>query len=217
MRIRSARWPLVFAALVASLNAAAQPTPPSGRSKAGACAAFVRRLSDRDRWGVARPDLYDGLSGWIAVKAGMDPGAVDRAARTSTADAVACAEFGLAPEPLRALDSVVAKALPPDEVRDAAEICLADLRLLDDTADGPRQATLRAMDEEQMKILGRLLAYLAREMRPPPGAVDARLEALRGRPGDVRVAALGSLGSCEPLGVNVALVRQAHGTERASR
>jgi hypothetical protein len=179
------------------------------RGKAGACAAFVRRVQQEDVEGVSRPDLYDGVSGWIARRAGLDPSEVDGLAIAATPDALACDEFALPAGALRALER--AESLPPDRLTASIATCLATLRVLDDTADGPRQAALRAFDAEQARAVAKLLGLLARGVKPQAGAVDARVEELRGA-ADPRTVALGAgLSACEPLGVEVARVRQAHG------
>jgi hypothetical protein len=143
---------------------------------------------------------------------------VDALARTAVPDAASCSHFALAPEPLRALATVVTK-VPYGTVRASAETCLADLRLLDELAEGPRQGALRAIDATQAKTVGRLLGYLVHDVKPAPGAVQARLDALRAGAGtDLRGAALGAaLSACEPLGVDVAQLRRAHAPEHASR
>jgi hypothetical protein len=195
----------------ASVHADAAAADPGARRKAGSCAAFVKRVQQASKVGIVRPDLYEGLSGWIAMKGGLAPDEVDALALAATPDASSCRDFGLAPEALRGLETLVAR-VPADKVRESAETCLADLRLLDELAEGPHQATLRALGAAQAKTVGRLLGFLAHDLRPVPGAVEARAAALRGQAaGDLRAVALGApLSACEPLGVDVAQLRQAH-------
>lgn len=210
------RLPLAWARTLVPVAVAATISGPAvaaaqsaARGKAGACAALVRRVQQTDSEGIVRPDLYDGISGWIAKRAGLDPSEVDGLARGATPDPAACDAFALPAAALRALDGAVAQ-VPGDRLRLSIATCLADLRLLEEMADGPRQAALRALDAEQAKTVAKLLGLLARDVRPPPGAVEARVEELRAS-GNARAVALGAgLSACEPLGVDVGRVRQAY-------
>ncbi len=199
----------VVAIAVTLVLAAGAVADPGARGKAGACAAFVKRVVEADAEGISRPDLYDGVSGWIAKKVGLDPSEIDGLAMAEQPDALACDAFAIPAAPLRTLEGV-AKSVPAEKLRLSLATCLADLRLLDELADGPRQTALRALDAEQARTVGKLMALVARDVKPPAGAVEEQIGALRGSR-DPREAALGAgLAACEPLGVDVGRLRHAH-------
>jgi hypothetical protein len=205
---------LLLSAALAVGAGEARAATGAQRLQAGRCAAFVRRVQQQGAaTEVARHDLYDGLTGWIAMKSGLSPEDVDALGGRSAPDAPSCEDFGLSAGPLLALEGVLTK-VPADRVQGAVVTCFAALRLLDDLADGPRADALRAATLVQTRSLGRLLGYLAKGRKPAPGMVEARVEELRrASPGDPRSGpALGAaLDACLPLGVDVALLKRTHG------
>jgi len=95
--------PLRVAVVAAmALSWAGSAAAASKQVQLGRCASFVKRLQEvGNAAGITRNDLYEGLTGWMAMKAGANPGDVDSLGVGATADAEACRDFGLAPEPLR--------------------------------------------------------------------------------------------------------------------
>jgi len=217
MTSRRHRKPPIVRALCALLLLAAAGDGGAAaprRAQLGRCAAFLKRLQERGgRAGIVRPDLYDGLTGFIAMKSGASPDDLDGLAYGASPDAGACQDFGLAPGPLRALEETVAK-VPAERLRPAVEGCLAALRVLDEHAEGPRSDSMRATHLAQARAVGRLLGYVSRDRKPVPGGVEGRAEALRREVGGApwtSPAFLQALKGCEPLGVDTDLLRRTHG------
>ena len=200
--------------LILSLAAVPAATAQAGSShgRLGKCAAFVKRLQQKGgQGGIVREDLYEGLTGWIAMKARISPADVEALAEGAPPEAAACEEVGLPPEPLLALDRAVAR-VPAEKLRPAAEGCLAALRVLDRTSSG--RGSSSAVQLAQTKSLGRLLGYVAKERKPEPSAVESRAELLRREAGPApwgSPAFVQAIQGCEPLGVDVDLLRRTHG------
>jgi len=206
----------LLALTVASALAPAAPAAAAESEKAllARCASFVKRLSDRGaRTGIPRPDLYEGLTGWLATKAGVKAEEVRASGRRATPDLQACAAFGLAPEPLLALEAIIDR-VPAARVRPAIEACLAALRVIEDSADAGRSAA-RGASMNESRMLGKVLGYLAKDKKPLPGAVEAQAESLRREAGgDLRSNAVfgSALSACGPIGVDVALLARIRGS-----
>ncbi len=193
---------------VVLLAALLQPIAASAdRGQMGACAAFVRQLDEKGkRVGITRPDLFEGLSGWISMKARVKPEDVLGAARRSAPDAQACSEVGLEPQPLLLLESIV-KNVPPARLASALEGCIAALKVVDEFPAAGREAAKAAAAKEH-RVLVKLLGYLAPDRKPAQGAVDAHAAALRKEGSDLRNSALfgSAIASCGPLGMDVAIL-----------
>lgn len=175
----------------------------------GGCASFVKRLDEKGaKTGISRPDLYEGLSGWLSMKAGVRPDEVHAWGRKTSPDAQACAEFGLEPHPLLALESIVTH-VPAEKVRPAVESCLAALKVIEDAVSSPGREAAKGASAKENRVLVKLLGYLARDKKPAPGAVESQAEAIRREAaGDLRSNLVfgSALASCGPLGVDVALL-----------
>lgn len=199
--------------LVLSLAAvpAASAQASASQNRLGKCVAFVKRLQQKGgQGGIVRQDLHEGLTGWIAMKARISPGDVEALSAGASPEAAACEDVGLHPEPLLALERAVAN-LQADRLRPAAEGCLAAIRVLDRLRGGEPAA---AAQTAQMKTLGRLLGYVAKERKPDAATVDARVEALQREAGSApwgSLAFVQAIQGCEPLGVDVDLLRRTHG------
>lgn len=199
--IRFAVGAALLAALLAPIAAAAD------RGGMGACAAFVRKLDERGRRaGITRPDLFEGLSGWISMKARVKPEDVQGAARRASPDAEACSEIGLEPQPLLLLESIV-KNVPPARLASALEGCIAALKVVDEFPAAGREAAKAAAAKEH-RTLVKLLGYLAQDRKPAQGAVESQAAALRKEGSDLRNSALfgSAIASCGPLGMDVAIL-----------
>ncbi len=209
MRIRgSATFPLLLALWAAPFAKA--EASGSQRARLGRCVSFVKQLQEKGvPAGIVRQDLYDGLTGWIAMKTRISPGDVEALGAGAPPDAAACEEIGLASEPLLALAKAVAK-VPAEKLRSSAEACLAALRVLDSSTAG----SVTSVQAAQTKALGRMLGYVAKDRKPQTTAVEARAEALRGNAGPNPFASsefAQAIQGCEPLGVDVDLLRRTHG------
>lgn len=204
--------PIVIAVVAALTGTVARADGGvASRARLGRCVSFVKRLQEKGRGtGIVRPDLYEGLSGWIAMKARIGVGDVDTLAAGAVPDASACEEVGLAPAPLLALDRAVAK-LQGESLRSTAESCLAALRVLGGLSG---KESVTGVQAEQTKAVGRLLGYVAKEKRPNPSAIEARAVALGREAGAEPWGSppfVQAIQSCQPLGVDVDLLRRTHG------
>lgn len=209
MRIRGrAALPLLLALL--TVPAAAEAST-SQRARLGRCVSFVKRLQEKGvPAGIVRQDLYEGLTGWIAMKARISPGDVEALGAGASPEAAACEEVGLAPEPLLALERAVGK-VPAERLRSSAEACLAALRVLDSAST---MESVTSVQATQTKALGKMLGYVAKDRKPQSTVVEARAEALRREAGPNPFASsefVQAIQGCEPLGVDVDLLRRTHG------
>lgn len=207
---------LTFALSLSFPLALPSAAPASEQARMGSCAAFVKRLDERGgKARISRPDLYEGLAGWLAMKARARRDEVHSSARRAAPDVRSCSDFGLAPEPLLALEAIVAN-VPPARVGAAVESCLAALKVIEDAAAStPGREAAKAASANQNRILVKVLGYLAKDKKPGPGAVESQAESLRKEAaGDLRsnVVFGSALSACGPLGVDVALLARIRST-----